>query len=312
MPGGRSCERIAGNNRGLSPIPDALRYSGLKDENGNVIVAADSQETYVNAKPLNPVSADLTLSQNQRQNAPFVVDCQGSACTERLPQAPSQDLMNFIVANSRGSDSVYFFNNTGEVATTSSTPYEPRYFPCASVECLTYGANRNPNSAVNQTEDQDFTNKLTAAGIIIGAPVAVAFGGPVLYGAGAAAQTVPMVGGAGALSSGKWLASFGAGAFVGMGFEILTNPEASPASLTVAGLGGGIGSSTKLGLNATFGLANQWIPTTAVNFGTAIAGSQIAGRAVKEGLNQTGDTTSGASWWTLPVIKCGPFPRIPC
>jgi len=74
-----------------------------------------------------------------------------------------------------------------------------------------------------------------------------------------------------------------------------------------------IGGVTKFGLNAAYGLANQWVPSTLANVGTALAGSQVVGRSVTTGLNQAGDSTAGQSWWTSPVQPCGPvYPRTAC
>ncbi|MFC5473539.1 hemagglutinin repeat-containing protein [Paraherbaspirillum soli] len=103
-------------------ILDALRRSGLKDQNGKVIVAADMQETYVNGKALNPTSADLSMQDNQRQNAPVALDCygqSGTACIERLPTAPTKDLMNFIVDQTGGKSSRYFFNGSTQAQTSN-------------------------------------------------------------------------------------------------------------------------------------------------------------------------------------------------
>ncbi|MFC5474728.1 hemagglutinin repeat-containing protein [Paraherbaspirillum soli] len=103
-------------------IRDALRYSGLKDQNGNVIIPAGTVETYVNGRPINPTS-DLSLADNQRQNAPFGVDRIDSTTTiERLPMTPpSQDLMDFIVAQTGGKNSPYFFNAPKQTQTSYSS-----------------------------------------------------------------------------------------------------------------------------------------------------------------------------------------------
>ncbi|MFC5476383.1 hemagglutinin repeat-containing protein [Paraherbaspirillum soli] len=103
-------------------IRDALRYSGLKDQNGNVIIPAGTVETYVNGRPINPTS-DLSLADNQRQNAPFGVDRIDSTTTmERLPTAPpSQDLMDFIVAQTGGKNSPYFFSAPKQTQTSYSS-----------------------------------------------------------------------------------------------------------------------------------------------------------------------------------------------
>lgn len=118
-------------------ILGALQHSGVRDESANIKVKAGTQETYINGKPLNNGSATMPLTDNQKQNAPFAVDCQGGSCTERLPQAPARDLKNFITDNASG----YFFN--ADVETISTVPHIPQKFPCATAECAAgLGPNR--------------------------------------------------------------------------------------------------------------------------------------------------------------------------
>lgn len=196
---------------------------------------------------------------------------------------------------------------------TTSSDGNPRYYSCATADCLLYGANRNAVNPQNIAEDKDLNTKVAAGGIILGVPLAVAAGGPALFAMGAAAQTTPMVGGIAGVEGMKWASTILVGSFVGGFTDYALHPDASPASIAVASAGGAIGGVTKFSLNAAFGLANQLIPTTLANIGTALAGSQVVGRSVTTGLNQTGDSTSGGSWWTSPVKPCGPiYPRTAC
>jgi len=147
----------------------------------------------------------------------------------------------------------------------------------------------------------DASLKQTTVGIVVApllvpaAGAAAAYGGAALYGMGVTAQSVPLAGGIGAVSAGKWVASTGVGFAMGAGLEYGINADASPASMVVGGIGGAVGGTTKLGLNAAFGLANQWVPSTLANIGTWLAGSQVAGSAAKGTLNQVVDTEANGN-----------------
>ena len=79
---------------------------------------------------------------------------------------------------------------------------------------------------------------------------------------GTTAQTTPLVGGIAEVTGVKWSVTALISSGIGAEFNLITDPNASPASLAVAGAGGAAGGMVKLGLNAALGLANQWIPTT--------------------------------------------------
>jgi hypothetical protein len=231
---------------------------------------------------------------------------------------PSQALQNLIVQGTGGANSPYSWGSPSSGATTSGAlanpvaaeDSNPRFYPCASTECLLYGANRNSTNPQNMAEDKNFNNKLLAGGLILGAPLALYAGAPALTAMATTAQTVPLAGGLAGVTGAKWITTILGGSAIGAFSNYIFDPDASPASMAVAGAGGALGGATKFGLNATFGLANQWVPTTLANVGTAVTGSQVVGRGVKAGLNQTGDSTSGASWWTSPLTPCGPvYPR---
>ncbi len=239
---------------------------------------------------------------------------------QALPSQVDPALAAYVTANTGGASSPYGWSwatpGTSAPSAPANSPASgegsPRYFPCATANCLFYGANRNPTNPQNMAEDKNFNTKLAAAGIIAGVPVAFAAGAPTLIAMGTAAQTVPLVGGAAGVAGGKWALTVGVGATFGAFGNYAIDADSSPASMAVGAAAGAVGGIAKLGLNATYGLANQWVPTTVANVGTAI-GSKATGGGVKAGLNQTGDTTSGMSWWTSPITPCGPIiPRSPC
>jgi filamentous hemagglutinin len=196
--------------------------------------------------------------------------------------------------------------------TNNSASSNPQYFECASTTCLVYGANRNPSNPTNQAQDRQALNTAGAVGLVIGAPVATLYGAPVLVGMGVTAQTAALTGGVVGVAPAQWYATGAVGATFGAGLEWLVNPNASPLSLSIAGAAGAVGGAIKLGLNAYYGLANQWVPTTWANVGTWAASSQGAARFIRDGGNGIADSTSGESWLTSPVSTCGAYPRTPC
>ena len=288
-----------------SDISAALRQAGIKGTN----VSPDQT-----AVMTNPTSTDPNVPGARFDNLMPLLSNTGSALVENTVQASLQAIA-FVLQATGGASSPYYWSTTATTpATVVSVPNTggPQYYNCATTDCLLQGANRNPTNTQNQADAARAQNALMAAGLIVGAPVAIAYSSPVLFGMVATAQTTALVGGAGVIAPLAWGKTAVVGAAFGGAFEFLINPEASPASLVVASAGGAIGGAAKLGLNATFGLPNQWVPTTLANFGTAVAGSQILGGAAKANLNSLGDSTSGASWWTSPVSSCGIALRKPC
>jgi hypothetical protein len=117
----------------------------------------------------------------------------------------------------------------------------PRFYTCASADCLLYGANRNSANPQNMAEDRNVNIKLAAGGIILGAPLAVAAGAPPLTAMATTAQTVPLAGGLAGVSGFKWGATLLAGSAIGAGSNYISDPDASLASMTVAGVVGALG-----------------------------------------------------------------------
>ncbi|EIJ46877.1 filamentous hemagglutinin outer membrane protein [Herbaspirillum sp. GW103] len=91
-----------GLNYSEQDILAMLQRSGVVDENGNVLVPADTQEIYVNGLPLKNGSATLPLTDNQIQNPPFAVRTDGTASIEILPNVNNPELADFIAKNSTG------------------------------------------------------------------------------------------------------------------------------------------------------------------------------------------------------------------
>jgi hypothetical protein len=173
-----------------------------------------------------------------------------------------------------------------------------------------------PSENRTQAEIDKSLNRTTwliaAAPVVVPAAVAaVAYGGPVLYGMGVTAQTAPLTGGVTTVSGGAWAKAGLGGFFIGSTWEYATNPEASPASVMVSGVGSAVAGTAKLGMNAALGLPNQWVATNGANLATWVAAKDIGG-GVKWVQNAAGDTTANKSWWTAPISTCGPMPRKPC
>jgi len=166
-----------------------------------------------------------------------------------------------------------------------------------------YGAGRNPSNPINQAQDQQQLNTLGAVGLVVGAPLAASYGLPALVHAGVTAQTVSLTGGVAGVTGAQWTRAAIAGAVIGVtGEGSLHSATATPGSLFWAGVGGMAGGAGKLVGNAYFGLANQWVPTTWGNVGTALVGSQVIGGAVNGGGSAATNASGGTSWWNTPIF----------
>lgn len=131
---------------------------------------------------------------------------------------------------------------------------------------------------------------------------------------GMAAQTTVLVDGVAGVSAGQLATTAGIGAGLSATINFATDPNASPNSLMINGFAGAYGGTTKLGLNAAAGLANQWVPTTvnnAITYGASWSLSQIISHP-NSALSQSVSPYAGTSWWSSPVMPCGPYPRQPC
>jgi filamentous hemagglutinin len=98
--------KAQGLNYSEQDILAMLQRSGITDEKGNILIPADTRETYVKGQPLNNGSATLPLADNQLQNPPFAVSTDGTTSLEILPNVNNPELADFIVKNSKG----YYFS----------------------------------------------------------------------------------------------------------------------------------------------------------------------------------------------------------
>jgi filamentous hemagglutinin len=131
---------------------EAIRYAGLRDKDGNIIVAENTQETFVRNVDIKTgktiqetLAADNTMS---------LVSVSGDQSTllEKAPTRPSNDLMAYIAANTGGNASRYVLTPGPSYVTGSSLPAAPEgtkrvtmtvdgaaYFPlvapCPAVSC---------------------------------------------------------------------------------------------------------------------------------------------------------------------------------
>ncbi|PUE56965.1 hypothetical protein B9Z36_08145 [Limnohabitans sp. Rim8] len=132
------------------------------------------------------------------------------------------------------------------------------------------GLNTATISAVSRPENfHDQASASTAQGLAL---VAVDAAGTAVAGKviqmGVKAQTIPLTGGASQVGTFQWGGSAAIGFASGAGTDWVINPNSTVESAITSGIGGAISGAAKLGLNAQFGLANQWVPTTANNLMT--------------------------------------------
>jgi hypothetical protein len=169
-------------------------------------------------------------------------------------------------------------------------------------------ANSNPRDGTFQ---QQASENLSSSLLTTGTGVAVYSGVGILIDMGLAAQTTVLVDGLEGISASQWIKSAGIGAGLTAGTNFLFDPNATPVSLVISGGTGALFAPIKLGLNAAAGLANPWLPLTIDNiitYGSAKSFAQI----VTYPINQVVDLKSESSWWTTPVVNCGPYPRKHC
>jgi hypothetical protein len=194
---------------------------------------------------------------------------------------------------------------------------------CATAECA---AGVLPTKSDNRSQAEiDADMKKLAIGVVA-APIVVAatiYGGPIVLPlieqggtAALATQTTPLAGGVTALTTTQLATATGLGATMSTGIEFFSNPNASPASLTAAAIGGAATGFLKLNLNAAAGAANPLIPFVPGYFSTNLVNQGLAlavGTGVKQDVNVIANNNAGTSWWTQPVATCSPIPpRKPC
>jgi hypothetical protein len=102
-------------------ILDALRYAGLKDGKGNILVAEGSQETFVGLKDIKTgqsITADSGMP---------LMSIPGDQITlmEKAPTKPSNELMAYIIANTGGESSRYVLTPGPNYVSANSLPKAP-------------------------------------------------------------------------------------------------------------------------------------------------------------------------------------------
>ncbi|MEF2269951.1 hemagglutinin repeat-containing protein [Janthinobacterium sp. LS2A] len=130
----------------------AMRYAGLLDKAGNIIVAEDTRETFV--KNVDIKTGKTIQETLAADNTMSLVSVPGDQVTllEKAPTRPSNDLMTYITANTGGNASPYILTPGRTYVTGSSLPAAPEgtkrvtmtvegavYFPlavpCPAVSC---------------------------------------------------------------------------------------------------------------------------------------------------------------------------------
>ena len=156
----------------VEQIEAAMRLSGIKGSS----IGPDSL-----AVMTNPSSTDPSVSGARFDNGMPLLPNTGMVLVEQRTLA-SPELIVFVQQATGGANSPYYWSaQTSNPATVSNTQPDtggPRFYGCATTDCLLYGANRNPNNLQNQAEAQRAQNAMVAAGLIVGAPIAVAYGVP--------------------------------------------------------------------------------------------------------------------------------------
>jgi hypothetical protein len=234
-----------------------LQVAGVKDASGNLIVAPNTQETYVNGMPLDNGSGTLPLAQNQLQNAPFAVSGDGTSQVEILPQTPSADVIAFIT-----SQMPQYVFNVGPTTTTSDVPYNPQYYNCATTQCLIDAGNRNPTNAQNIADDQRQKEMFYSAAIIAGAPfLATPVGQSIMFANGGAS----IMGGG-----------------VNAGAQYLTSGTINPTGVFIAAATGYFGGASQAALIAKYGSGwlgsgSSYVASTTINSAGTLVGNNING-----------------------------------
>ncbi|MFZ6774938.1 hypothetical protein ACO0LB_19720 [Undibacterium sp. SXout7W] len=107
-------------------ILDALRYSGVKDSNGNVIVAEGTQETLINKNgTLTNINNGLTIQETYKEDKSISLRPSGqTALIEDAPVRPSNDMINFILASTGGTASSFILTKEPTYTNHSFLPHQ--------------------------------------------------------------------------------------------------------------------------------------------------------------------------------------------
>ncbi|MFZ6773752.1 hypothetical protein ACO0LB_13645 [Undibacterium sp. SXout7W] len=174
-------------------ILDALRASGVKDSNGNVIVAEGTQETLINKNgTLTNINNGLTIQETYKEDKSISLRPSGqTALIEDAPVRPNNDLITFIIANTGGTASPFILTKGPTYTSSSSLVATPdgtqrntvmvdgnAYFPliatCPAANCTNGDpiANAIPdagtqayNEALAKKQEKDFNIATTVLGL---------------------------------------------------------------------------------------------------------------------------------------------------
>ncbi|MFZ6775047.1 hypothetical protein ACO0LB_20305 [Undibacterium sp. SXout7W] len=174
-------------------ILDALRASGVKDSNGNVIVAEDTREILINKNgTLTNINNGLTIQETYKEDKSIILRPSGqTALIEDAPVRPNNDLITFIIANTGGTASPFILTKGPTYTTTSSLVAAPdgtqratvtvdgnAYFPlianCPAANCTNGNpiANAIPdagtqayNEALAKKQEKDLNIATTVLGL---------------------------------------------------------------------------------------------------------------------------------------------------
>ncbi|MNM75532.1 hypothetical protein D3C81_873230 [compost metagenome] len=189
-------------------ILDAMRYSGLRDEAGNIVVAENTQETFVRNVD---IQTGKTIQEILKaDNTMPVVSIPGDQITllEKAPTRPSNDLMTFIQENTGGSTSAYLFT---KAPTYTNTPSPVSTARCVTAECAAGVLPSKPNAG----RDTQLAGALQATGGTLQAGV----GGTMVY--GGLSTCIPSLGvGCGVAAVGLYLGLSGVDTAVSGGISV--------------------------------------------------------------------------------------------
>jgi filamentous hemagglutinin len=101
-------------------IQEALRYAGLKDGNGKVVVDEGTRETYLN---LANIQSGVTLQDALKSDPglPLVVGDQRTLL-EQVPARPNNELIDYIVASTGGASSPYVLTRGVSCSDSTALP----------------------------------------------------------------------------------------------------------------------------------------------------------------------------------------------
>ena len=218
--------------------------------------------------------------QDRLQDPDLPIASQGSSVIERQG-APNADIQAFIVTQTTftsgalaghspyamtPSAAAQVLNQAVQEQAQRTQNEQPRYFNCASTDCLLMGANYNPNNPQNRAELERREGVLQAAGVIVSGPALVAAAATP---AGQAAL-VALLGNSAAATGAA------AGAAANAGVQLATTGTVDPLGVLVGGATGALGGGAAANLATAF-------KNPVIGFGAAgasVVGVNAAGAVV--------------------------------